>query len=103
MIPLPEKLRRKNTWSRHSAKYKQIIHKYKLVSDRYPRHLLGPDLPYHDIVQHAGKVGYAHLDHHRHCDAEQSPIKLSVANEFLSPLLHFFLQTHLSWQASKNI
>ncbi len=90
MVSLPEILRREDARTGHAAKNAQIVDKYQLVDDRHARHLFCADLPDHNVVKQADKVGDPVLYHDRHRDHQHHLVKVPVPNEF-RPYPHNFL------------
>ena len=89
IVALSEILRSKDSCAGHASKDTEVIDKKKLIDNRNTGHLLGADLPYHDVVEKADKVGDTVLNHNRHRNAKHHQVKPFVPNKF-SVFLHDF-------------
>ena len=84
LIFLTKILCSENSCTGQTAENTKIVYKHQLVDDGYAGHLLGSNLPYHNIIQKAYKICYAILYHNRHCDQQHHFVKCLISNKFFS-------------------
>ena len=88
VVALSEKLRTKQPRTRDRPEDAEVKHEQQLVDDRHARHLLGSDLPNHDVVQKAYEIGNTVLNEDRHHNGKQRSVKRAASNIFFER--HFF-------------